>query len=184
MACLQCVSRIGGPRLPIASLPLDRFMASHYRPLVRFLQGRVGCEETAAELAQEACLRLARMADRGHIRDLSSYLFRTAENLAIDHLREMERSGTVARFSPETLEIADPAPSPEQRVADGERLAIVERAIAELDPLARKISILSRFQGHSHARIARELGISKSWVEKNIIRVLAHCKRRLREQDG
>ncbi|MGH8594069.1 MAG: hypothetical protein ACREV3_09485 [Gammaproteobacteria bacterium] len=44
------------------------------------------------------------------------------------------------------------------------RLAIVERTIAELDPLARTILIRSRFQGfqgHSHALIARDLGIAR-----------------------
>lgn len=94
-------------------------------------------------------------------------------------VRERQRG-----YPPRRLKSPIPAPSPEQRVADGERLAIVERAIAELDPLARKIFVLSRFQGHSHKRIAKDLGISKSWVEKNIIRALAHCKGRLREQDG
>jgi len=129
-------------------------------------------------------LRLAFMSNRDHIRDHSAYLFRTAATLANDHLRATVPSGMVARLPAETAEIPDPAPSPEQRIADSERLAIVAGAIAELDPLARTILILSRFQGYSHERIAKDLGISKSWVEKNIIRALAHCKRRLCEQDG
>lgn len=166
----------------LMSAPLDDLVARHHGDLVRFLRRRVRSREAVEDLAQETYLRLARMADRDAIRDPSSYLFGTAAQLAIDHLRRSERATAMGRLSKAALAIADPAPSPEECACAAEALGILEDAISALDPLARRVLIASRFQGHSHARIARDLGISISWVEKNVIRALAHLKRHLRER--
>ncbi|MCE7917400.1 MAG: RNA polymerase subunit sigma, partial [Nitrosomonas sp. PRO5] len=44
----------------------------------------VGCRETAADLAQEAYIRLLGHRDLSNILSLSAYLFRIGHNLAMD----------------------------------------------------------------------------------------------------
>ena len=61
------------------------------------------------------------------------------------------------------------------------QLQRLHEAIQVLPELCREIFIRSRFLGQTHDQIAYELGISKSWVEKNIIDALKRCKLALDE---
>ncbi|TXG79989.1 MAG: hypothetical protein E6R14_10085 [Thermomicrobiales bacterium] len=57
----------------------------------RFPAGKVSREATAADLAQETYLRVVRSDPTLSVADPRSYLFRIANNLAIDHLRSQRR---------------------------------------------------------------------------------------------
>lgn len=57
------------------------------------LRRMVGCQETAADLAQEAYIRLARVPTSQVIVSPLAFLFRTAMNLALDHFRKEKFRG-------------------------------------------------------------------------------------------
>lgn len=144
---------------------------------------RLRCPETAADLSQEAFLRLCRTQDLEHIGNLKAYLFRIALNLVNDHFRSRKVREIVVHEATQSLdEYADRrSQDGETQVLDEERLALFVRALAELSPLCQRIFYLNRFDGLKHKEIAAQLGISIRTVEDNLKRALLHCGRRLEE---
>lgn len=163
--------------LALTENDLKQFFIGSRQELHRFLARRVRCHETAADLVQEVYLRLPELApipcSEWAVR---AWLFRVAGNLAIDHVRSVKRRGALLErfYGGETEE--DKAPTPDRALLDCERLVRVTDALAELPEQCAEVLYLSRVQGLSHAAIADQLGISKSWVEKQIVRALNHCR--------
>ncbi|MCK9395815.1 MAG: sigma-70 family RNA polymerase sigma factor [Methylobacter sp.] len=169
-----------------SSLPkddLNRIFLDASSQLHRFLARRVQCPETAADLTQEVYLRLPQMqasvADEVGVR---AWLFRVASNLSIDHLRSQHRHAELLnQFCGNETEI-DKAPSPYRAVMDRDRLNRVQNALKDLPDQCAEVLYLSRIEGYSHAEIAGQLGISKSLVEKHVMRALNHCRQAVDEE--
>lgn len=158
----------------------DELFRTHGDALRRFLARRVASPETAADLAQEAFLRLLRAAPAAVLRDPRAYLYRTALNLLTDHRRSAARDVGAAPAPPAALEAAaDPAPSPERHALSREELAVLRRAIETLPARRREIFLLHKLDGMSYAAIAERLGIAKNTVEVQMVRALAHCRQEL-----
>ena len=89
----------GGCTLDIVATSPTRFLSAlfeeHQEPLVRFLTLRLGNAEDAAEIAQEAYLRLMKVERLEELENPRGYLFRTAANLAIDRTRQQSRFALV-----------------------------------------------------------------------------------------
>ena len=64
---------------------------------------------------------------------------------------------------------------------DRERSAKLVAAIAALPPAAGRAFRLHKLDGLSHADVARELGISRSGVEKHMATAIAFLRRALRD---
>lgn len=101
-----------------------------------------------------------------------------ADNLALDHIRGQRSRGHYFAQE-ETFDSADEAPSPESTVDYRQRLARLEQAVSELPDRQRQVFLMHKFDGMSHAEIAAELGITRSAVEKLVMKALAHCRDRL-----
>ena len=70
----------------------------------------------------------------------------------------------------------DPAPSTvDSIIADQER-AVLHRAIADLPPGAARALRLHRFEGLGQVDVAREMGISRSGVEKHLATAMRHLR--------
>lgn len=170
-----------------SSLPEDavnRIFLDASLQLQQFLTRRVQCPDTAADLTQEVYLRLPQMqtsvASEVGVR---AWLFRVASNLSIDHLRSQRRHAELLhRFCSNETKI-DNAPSPYRAVMDRDRLKRVQNALNELPDQCAEALYLSRIEGYSHAEIAKQLGISKSLVEKHVSRALNHCRQAV-DQEG
>jgi DNA-directed RNA polymerase specialized sigma24 family protein len=64
----------------------------HNRTLIGFLVSRLHNEQEAMEIAQEAYVKVLQLEARhGAVSYLRSYLFRTAENLAVDRMRQRRK---------------------------------------------------------------------------------------------
>ena len=70
---------------------MKELFLAHRRELQSYLTRKVRDGETAADLAQEAFLRFAEHGPTNGIAHPRSYLFRTAHNLAVDHVRREQR---------------------------------------------------------------------------------------------
>lgn len=160
-------------------LQLEDLYLRYHADLRRFLLRRLRCEETAADVAQEAYLRLLRFAPRRAIEDTRAYLFQVAANAAHDRLaRERTRDGLLDdEASPEAMPSGEA--DVEAAAAARQRLSLVAEAIEELPPRCREVFLMSRLDGLRHGEIAARLGISRNMVEKHIIKAMLHCRRRL-----
>lgn len=153
--------------------------ARHYDELLRHVARRIGNATVAGDVVQDAFLRINASAPTVEIASPAAYLFRVADNLAIDYLRQEAARSRLAAADGAFEEVAAPEPSPEHALDYKQRLAVLDAAIAELPARCREVFLLHKFDGLSHGEIAERLGISRSMVEKHVMKALAHCRDRL-----
>lgn len=137
--------------------------------------GMLGNSEDAADVTQEAFLRLHRSLEsfRGDS-TFSTWLYRVAVNLCISELRRKSRTrfqfldelahDEKAAFSEE------PGPSPDEAIAQAEEAQVVHRVLRTLPPDYRAIMVLRHFQQLAYEEIAEVLGLSLSQVKTRLFR--------------
>jgi len=163
---------------------LQIFLGSR-QELKRFFIRRVQCSETAADLVQEVYLRLPLLTPPPSSEPAArAWMFKVAGNLAIDHARRQKRHGELLAEHFDVDRDIEGSPTPDQFALDREQLGQVQNALAQLPAQCAEVLYLSRVEGLSHAEIADKLGISKSWVEKQLMRALNHCRRAVDEKYG
>ena len=164
---------------------LADLVAQHGVPLEKFLARKLDSPEDAAEVAQDAFLRLYRMADPQNLDNARAFLFQVANNLAIDQLRRRTlyfrflNSEKSMASDGEPVDINAIAASPEQIISAREKLAAIYRAVDELPFKVKQAFLLHRKSGLSYNDIARQMDVSVSSVEKYILQALKHCRSRL-----
>lgn len=153
------------------------FFLLYQKDLLQFLTYKVRCAETAADLTQETYLRIAQHQKLDGIENIRAYLFRIANNLAIDHLRSRTRQ---PQHETELIleDLVCPQPKPETVCADSQQLAFLEQAIYELPEKCRTVFLMCRVEGKSYREISLELGISTRTVESHIRNALAQLQKK------
>jgi RNA polymerase sigma factor (sigma-70 family) len=159
------------------SLDINTLYQLHCKELLHHLLRFVKCPEIAQDLVQESYLVLVRTSADTVIDHPRGFLYRTAGNLALDHLRHnkiVERHQEAAQSAepPQQVDV-------EKEIADQQWRAMLHQTIDELPSRCRDIFILHKFRGLSYREIAQLLDISESAVEKHIIKGLQHCRNRL-----
>jgi RNA polymerase sigma-70 factor (ECF subfamily) len=144
----------------------------HEHDLIRFLAARLKSIFVAQDLSQELYLKVRDLDSAEPVRNSRAYLFRMASNLAIDHARGEARRAELLAEAQDFLGSRDEVATPEQQVIARDELARLERAMAEVPPLSRKIFYLSRFEEKSQREIAEIVGLSPTAVFKHIRKVV------------
>ena len=145
-----------------------------------------GNPDDAEDVAQEAFIKAYRNLGsfRGESR-FSGWLYRLCYNAAMDHIRKNRdpnlRSLTNDDGSDAELDVADPAPTPEESADRKETQRIVREAVAMLDDDKREILIMREFSGMSYTAIADALGIEEGTVKSRISRARASLAEILRQ---
>ncbi|UVJ46467.1 RNA polymerase sigma factor [Pseudomonas sp. LS1212] len=152
---------------------LEVFLSQRAR-MEALVSRRVGCRATAADLVQDLFLRFWRRPVV-QVEELSTYLLRSAGNIAIDHLRsEGARERVNEGWLPEQQE--NQSVEPQAVLEAGNDLRHVEAALRSLPERTRQIFLLNRIHGRKYAEIAKAMGLSQSAVEKHMMRALQACK--------
>lgn len=159
---------------------LKSLFLAYRREIQAYLTSKVRDSETAADLTQETFLRYAEQSGNSVHND-RSYLYRTARNLAIDHIRERHRRQTDPTSAEEMAEIVEERPAPDQQAADRERLERLRQAMLELPERTRQVFVLNRIDGMTYAEVAERLDISDSSVQKHLSRALHHAILRMKQ---
>nr|WP_269214131.1 RNA polymerase sigma factor [Brucella pseudogrignonensis] len=157
---------------------------AHRRELQAYLTNKLKDADTAADLTQEAFLRYAEQNASANIpvKNSRSYLYRTATNLAIDHVRSRARQKTDAAKHDDMESIADDRPTQEDETDARQKLERLRSAVLELPERTRQVFVLNRIEGLTYPETARRLGISESSVQKHLNKALLHVTKRLRPQ--
>lgn len=158
------------------------FMA-HRAELVRFIRARSGDEFEADDLMQELWLKLAKL-NPGPIANGRAYLFRMANNLVLDQRRSKRRAMSRDRQWSEAdgdlglnpLERADPALTAEEALCRDQEIAVLHGAIAQLPPRSQIALRQYRLEGLGQSEIAKQMGISRSGVEKHLAVAMRHLR--------
>lgn len=150
-----------------------------YRPdLLRHFTARLKSAAAAEDLVQDIYVRLRAHPAPERLENAAAYLFRMGSNLLVDNVRSELRSAardTAWRDSHVTLSGRDPVadqPAADEALAARQRLAALERALADLPPETARIFRLHKFEDLPYGEVARRLNISKSKVEKHMMAAL------------
>ena len=152
-----------------------------YHRLLGSVRRRLGTQD-AEDVVQDAYVRLVAANGGSSIRNSNAFLRTVTQNLLRDRGRAAAVRAPVAVDG--APEVRCPQPDAARILSGREQLAILERALAELPPKRRAALVLRRYDGMSHAAIARTLGLSVSMVEKHIRIALEHCRMRLAEANA
>ncbi len=152
-----------------------RALVDSYGDLSRRLNRRLTTSLDAQDVLQDTWLKLARTAGLADVANPKAYVGHVAGNLAIDHLRAQK---VRERYFPptEAYDAPENAPSAERIVDYRQRVACLKKIIQTLPDRQREVFLLHKFDGMSHSEIADRLGISRSAVEKLVMKALASCR--------
>ena len=160
--------------------------ADHHDRLEAYLRKRLANQNDAAELAQEAYLRILRVKRADLIRHPEAYLYRVARNL-VHELYAGHRPNSFADVDVDQLTSGDPSPFDQALLA--RRRELVQRAMEELSPKCQAALLLRWHEDLTQAEIAERINVSRQMVQKYLASGIAHCRKRLRriaeqERDG
>jgi RNA polymerase sigma factor (sigma-70 family) len=152
--------------------------------LLRFLTARLGDVGEAEDLLQELWIRVSRGVAAGPVSNGRAYLYRAAQNLALDRVRERRRRAARDGEWADGQRAALPGPEPADARANAEAVLLAREeagalaaAIAALPEAAGRAFRMHKLEGMPHAEVARALGITRSGVEKHMAVAMAHLRR-------
>ncbi|WP_423604009.1 RNA polymerase sigma factor [Sphingomonas sp. MS122] len=137
--------------------------------------------EEAADLVQEAYLKLLQMDDWAAVRNPRSYAVTTIRNLVLQRVRREQIVAIVDIPAPSLAETRDETPGVFEAVAERQALVDLLAEVERLPPACRRVIRMRKFEERSPREIAFELGISVSTVETHLargMRQLMHWRRR------
>ncbi|WP_416422661.1 sigma-70 family RNA polymerase sigma factor [Pseudomonas sp. App30] len=146
--------------------------------LLRTLQRMVDNPSTAEDLLQETYLRVTRALGERAIEHLEPFVFQTARNLALDHLRARRvQERTLLEDVPSDVvhNVAACQSTPEEAAHAEQLLMRLNTSLSQLTARQQRIFILSRLHGCSYLEIAGELDVSASTVQKELKLIMAIC---------
>lgn len=159
-----------------ARLRFEALCRRYRESVFRLLHARIDNEDDAAELAQEALLRVMRYRDC-NARSLRGLLMRTALNLAASHRLLARVQWTHVPL--DGLQLVSDAPALDEQLDREQRRQQVMAAIKALPPRRRDILLLRVVSELSHREIAQRCGISQTAVEKHLARAQAAIRARV-----
>jgi RNA polymerase sigma factor (sigma-70 family) len=147
--------------------------------LLRYLTTRLRDAALAEDAAQDLWIKLQRL-DCGPILHPLSYLYRMAENIALDRRRSVvRRENRDHAWAESQLEgtvdsPADGAPSAERILIGRDEMRRIDAALDQLPERTAHIFRAVRFDHVPQKDLAAKLGISLRAVEKQLQRALRH----------
>jgi RNA polymerase sigma-70 factor, ECF subfamily len=160
------------------------------RPIIAYMYRMAHNSAIAEELAQEVFLRVYRSRE-SYSADakFSTWLYRIATNLAINHARDTQHerpevSVSLDDVDPETgttLDVADKTPNVEQSLLRRERLAAIRRQIDALPERQRTAVLMHKYQGMDYRQIGEVLKLSESATKSLLFRAYESLRERLKE---
>jgi RNA polymerase sigma factor (sigma-70 family) len=160
-----------------------RAYREHYPALHAFLRRRVGTDAEAADIAQEAYLRVLRYRDQQDVGVVKTLLFRIAVNL----LGIRARVARTHRWSDhvpldDDLPLEGGEPSQDRQAASEQQLARVLEVVNKLPRRCQEVFVLSRFQGLGRQEVGQILNLSMASVDKYIAMALTALRKRLGDE--
>ena len=136
-----------------------------------------GNAEDAADMTQETFLKAYRSLKnfRGESK-FSVWLYRITSNVCLDFLRSKSRKPAVSLTAENDegeeaeIEVADPAPNPEECLMSSLTRDAIARGLDSLPPEQREILLLREISGLSYEEISAALGLELSTVKTRIFR--------------
>ena len=151
-----------------------RFLA--YRQILERMLANIVQPNEVEDIIQETWVRVVKAEMKEEVEFPNSYMYRTAKNLAFDHLKAV---GTQRVDNSDEL---DTYVSPHDDVdkifielESTERFESFCRAVRVLPHACRRAFVLKKVYGFSQKEISDYMGISESAVEKHVAKGMLRC---------
>lgn len=154
---------------------------AYQAPLQRYLSRCIGNDADAADLAQEAFLRLYEKRIQPEM--ARNWLFRTGYHLFVDQWRRRKRMTSMPLEALPEIP-CDPAVEPEHEAEKAELHTAVEDALAQLNPRDRNALLLLAYGGASYQEIARRIGCTENGVKTVIHRARKRIKTHFQSKES
>jgi RNA polymerase sigma-70 factor (ECF subfamily) len=164
------------------AVAVSELFREHNRMLVGYLRSRLGSEQEAKEVAQEAYVRVLQLHEPGAPGLLRAYLFKTAANLAVDRLRHrrvQQRFEQQPQLFEELNATSGELDDPAEQLLAREQADQLLRFLQELPTQCQQVMSLHRFEGLSQRDVAVRLGISERMVRRYVTYAMVFCHLRL-----
>ncbi|HEX4810956.1 MAG TPA: sigma-70 family RNA polymerase sigma factor [Bryobacteraceae bacterium] len=169
----------------------EELINRYQQPVYSIVYRLLGSSTDACDVAQEVFLKIFRNV--GHFQEKSSlrtWIFRIAVNEAHNHrrwfARHCKREVAIDNNEDEhthSLEHApDPGRSPFDQALDRETRNLIERALAEINPVFRAAVVLRDIENLSYEEIAEILQVSLGTVKSRILRGREALRRELSQK--
>ena len=130
------------------------------------------------DIVQETYVKICQLDGSDTIAQPKSFMYRTARNLAIDHLKRAETRLADAVEDEQCYVSGSHGADVDElfeQAASNEEFGHFCEAVRLLPVQCRKVFVLKKVYGYSQAEIARDLNISASTVEKHIALGIRRC---------
>lgn len=130
------------------------------------------------DIVQETYVRICAVNKTEQILHPRSFVYRTARNLALDHLKRADTRGNISMddegFTLDAL--VDDRDQVYSQVSATREFEHFCEAVRQLPLQCRKAFVLKKVYGYSQKEIAESLAISENTVEKHIAMGLSRCR--------
>ena len=127
------------------------------------------------DLVQETYARVLQARATSPIGSAKAFLFTTARNLALDHVRRQKIVGIDSLAEIDGLSVLEDEPRVSETVGHRQELELLTQAIQSLPERCRQVLTLRKIYGLSQKEIAAQLGISEHTVEAQVGNGMRRC---------
>ncbi|MFC4872123.1 RNA polymerase sigma factor [Negadavirga shengliensis] len=156
------------------ALLYDAYKGKLYGNLLRLVKD----EEIARELMQDVFVKLWQKRDElDPEKSIGAFLFRVAENKAIDFFRKAARDRKLEAM---LVAVATEHYSHiEEGIYQKETMASLEQAIKKLPPQRQRIFRLIKLEGKTYDEVGQLLGLTRSTINDHIVKATRSVKEQL-----
>lgn len=155
-------------------LLLLEFLSRNYGDLRRRLTRHLRNPALAEDALHDTWLQVQRLSDQAPVLNPRGFLLRMSVNIALNHLRSLSNSAPRSEIEA-LLEVADPAPGPEQTAAARAETEALLEIIQRMPQRRRDVLLLVRWEGMAQKDVAKRLGVSLRTVELELKRANDYC---------
>ncbi len=153
--------------------PVEILYHDHHHWLTGWLRRKLGCPDSAADLAQDTFMRVLTARETPQIIEPRAFLTTIAKRVLFNHYRrqDLERAYLDALAQmPECV-----APSEEERAIILQTLMELDQLLDGLPRLVKRAFLLAQVDGLTYPQIAAELGISIATVKRHLNKAAMRC---------
>lgn len=171
--------------------PAYRELVRRYeRPVFSLVYRMVRDRETAEDLAQDTFIKVLNNVERYRPEfKFSSWLFKIANNVAIDYLRKRQldtistdgsrHATTASEVEATSFDVVEPGQNALEQLTSQELGTAIERAVGRLRPMYRSCILLRHVEGRSYEEIAQTLDLPLGTVKTYIHRARHELRKEL-----
>ncbi|MAM70989.1 MAG: hypothetical protein CMP91_07615 [Gammaproteobacteria bacterium] len=147
--------------------------------LQKFLELKVNSNAIAMDLTQDTFEKYLSIEDSSKIKNIRSYLFTVAANLAKDNNRRERIYVVNADKNEQQPEPETGEPGPEEWLLYSDMQDKFKDTLQSLPRKCREVFYLRRIENLSSREIAEKFGISQRMVQKHLIKAIKHFHKHL-----